>query len=79
VILCSQISSHCNTLQHTATHYHTLPHNATHCNALQRTATHCNTTMQELPKDYWKGKRVLELGAGTGFARCVAVCCSALQ
>jgi len=26
----------------------------------------------ELPKDYWKGKKVLELGAGTGFASFVA-------
>ena len=47
-------STHCNTLQHTATHcntqryvshtrVNTLQHTATHCNTLQHTATHCNT------------------------------------
>ena len=36
-------ATHCNTLQHTATHCSTLQHTATHCNALQHTATHCNT------------------------------------
>jgi len=34
-------SSHCNTLQRTATRCNTLQHIATHCNALQHTATHC--------------------------------------
>jgi len=33
-------TSHCNTLQHTATHCNTLQHTATHCNTLQHTAKH---------------------------------------
>jgi len=37
------LSTHCNTLQHTATHCHTLQHTAAHCNTLQHTATHCIT------------------------------------
>ena len=36
-------TSHCNTLQHTATHCNTLQHTATYCLTLLRTATHCNT------------------------------------
>ena len=36
-------TTHCNTLQYTATHYDTLRHTATHCNTLQHTATHCDT------------------------------------
>ena len=36
------MSTHCNTLQHTATHCNTLQYTATHCNTLQHTATHCN-------------------------------------
>jgi len=38
----TEIHTHCNTLQHTATHCNTLQHTATHCNTLQHTATHCN-------------------------------------
>jgi len=41
-----QLSTHGNTLQHTATHCNTLQHTATHCNTLQHTATHCNTLQQ---------------------------------
>ena len=37
------ITTHCNTLQHTATHCITLQHTASHGNTLQHTATHCNT------------------------------------
>ena len=37
------ITTHCNTLQHTATHCNTLQHTATHCNTLQRTAALCYT------------------------------------
>jgi len=36
------ITTHCNTLQHTAKYCNTLKHTTTHYNALQRTATHCN-------------------------------------
>jgi len=36
------ITTRCNTLQHTATHCNTLQHTATHCTTLQHTATHCN-------------------------------------
>jgi len=36
-------SSHCNTLQHTATHCNTLQHTAAHRSTLQHTATHCDT------------------------------------
>jgi len=48
-------STHCNTLQHTATihfNYNTLQQNhvkileSTHCNTLQHTSTHCNTLPQ---------------------------------
>ena len=34
-------SSHCNTLQHTATHCNTLQHTATHCNTLQCDSVYC--------------------------------------
>ena len=37
-----RISTHCNTLQHTASH------TATHCNTLQRTAIHCTTRCNTL-------------------------------
>ena len=37
------LSTHCNTLQHTATHCNTLQHTATHCNTLQHTSTRCAT------------------------------------
>jgi len=40
---CLLSSTHCNTLQHTATPCSTLQHTASHCNTLQHTATHCNT------------------------------------
>jgi len=48
-------STHCNTLQHTATihfNYNTLQQNhvkileSTHCNTLQHTSTHCSTLPQ---------------------------------
>ena len=61
-------STHCNTLQHTATHYSTLKRTATHthrrefsgpfpqenvcCNTLQHTATHCNTLLH--PATHYK-------------------------
>jgi len=38
---CHAMSTHCNTLQDTATHC------KTHCNTLQHTATHCNTLHAE--------------------------------
>ena len=38
-----RLTTHCNTLQHTATHCNTLQYTAMHCNTLQHTATHCNT------------------------------------
>ena len=37
------VSTHCNTLQHTATHGIALQHIATHCDTLRHTATHCDT------------------------------------
>jgi len=42
-LVCQIVSTHCNTLQHTAIHCNTLQYTATHCNTLQYTATHCNT------------------------------------
>jgi len=47
----SQVTTHCNTLQHTAAHCSTLQHTlddtlqhtATHCSTLQHTAAHCST------------------------------------
>jgi len=36
-------TTHCKTLQYTATQFHTLPHTATHYNTLQHAATPCNT------------------------------------
>jgi len=39
----SGVSTHCNTLQHTATHCNTRRLTATHCNTLQLTATHCDS------------------------------------
>jgi len=36
-------TTHCNTMQHTATQCNTLQHTATHCNTLQHTATYCTT------------------------------------
>jgi len=35
------MSTHCNTLQHTATHCNTLQHTATHCNTLQHSLSVC--------------------------------------
>jgi len=37
-------TTHCNTLQHTATNCNTLQHTATHCNTLQHTTTHYNAS-----------------------------------
>jgi len=52
----SSSSTHCNTLQHTATRCSTwvnllalMAHNAQHCNLLQHTVTHCNTRLHLLP------------------------------
>jgi len=36
------LTTHCNTLQHSATRCNTQQHTATRCNTLQHTATHCN-------------------------------------
>jgi len=38
-----EMSSYCNTPQHTATHCKILQHTAARCSTLQYTATHCNT------------------------------------
>ena len=48
----SLVTTHCNTLQHTATHCDTLRHTVTHCCTRRHTVTHCNTLRHAATHQY---------------------------
>ena len=47
-------TTHCNTLQNTATLSSTVQHSATRCNTLQHTATHCSTLQHTVTHALWQ-------------------------
>ena len=81
-----RMSTHWNTLQHTATRCNTLQHTATHCNTLHHTAPHCNTMQHITPHSNinWVASKLLRKPTSRFLSPvlriwAVAVCCSVLQ